>query len=498
MNCETLIIRADANPQMGIGHVLRCLALAQAWVTTGGKVVFAMTTSAKPLQARLCAAGAQVVYLAVDEGSGEDAGATVALARQYHATWVVVDGYHFGMIYQQRLKEAKLQVLVIDDYGHAKRYYADVVLNHNGHAHESLYTVREPETRLLLGPRYALLRREFGQQRLPRCETAPIACRLLVTLGGSDPAYVTGKVLQALAEVTSDLLETMVVVGVSNPHVERISAQTRSVRRAPRLVQQVPSMAPLMKWADFAIAAAGTTAWELAFMGVPSMLIPLAENQRAVADKLGEAGAAVNLGWHESLTPGVIADTVKTLMVASEKRRQMSERGRSLVDGHGAARVVAALKDNRLRLRTVEAGDCRLLWQWANDSSVRGVSFKSDPITWESHQAWFQTKLNDPHCVFYVAVDANDTPQAQVRYDCDDNEAVVSISVDQRTRGTGCGTMVLRQSADQLFAATSVTTIHAYIKTGNIASLRAFEKAGYHKTVEDATTPQVTHLTLKR
>jgi UDP-2,4-diacetamido-2,4,6-trideoxy-beta-L-altropyranose hydrolase len=498
MSGETLIIRADADLQMGTGHVMRCLAIAQAWMADGGNITFAMTTTAKPLEVQVTARGAGVTYLSAQPASADDAAATIALARRYEATWVVVDGYHFDASYQRRLKDANLKVLVVDDYGHAGHYTADVILNHNGAAHEELYPGRSPDSRLLLGPRYLLLRQEFARKRLPSRETLPIACRLLVTLGGSDADNVTGKVLQALASIDSELLELVIVVGANNQYSKRLRDLTQTLRQQLTVVQQVTNMAPLMNWADFAIAAAGTTAWELAYMAVPTLLIPLAENQRAVAATLDRAGVALNLGWHASLTPGSITQAAETLMVASERRRQMSECGRNLVDGHGADRVVARLKNDALWLRTVQAEDCRLLWEWANDPYVRAVSFASDAIAWESHQAWFRARLKDPHCVFYLALDHEDTPQAQVRYDCEGDQAMVSISVDQRGRGKGHGTIALRQSSHRLFVSTPVTTIHAYIKTSNVASIRAFEKAGYQQTVDTTVTSGVSHLTLQR
>ena len=498
MDSASLIIRADAGTQIGTGHVMRCLALAQAWRDGGGKVIFAMTTSVPALETWLYAAGVSVTHLSVQSGSEDDAAETVALARRNQASWVVADGYHFGIAYQRCVKDAGLQLLVIDDYGHAERYSADIVLNQNLHAHERLYDAREPYTRLLLGTRYVLLRREFLQTRVQPREMPTVACRILVTVGGSDPEDVTGKILRALEDIAHDGVETIVVVGASNPHAEHLASVARTCRGSLRLEHNVANLATLMGWADLAISAAGTTAWELAFMGLPSLLVPVADNQRLIAAELDRAGAAINLGWHEHLTVDAIARRVNTLRVSSEKCRQMSARGTVVVDGNGADRVVAALKGDGLRLRAIHLDDCRVLWDWANDPSVREVSFTSDCIPWETHQKWFHAKLHDPHCVFYIATDSDDAPIGQARYDLEDDQGVVSISLDRRVRGKGYGSALLRLSAQKLFATIGLTTIHAYIKSDNLASVRAFEKAGYTNVGVATMRPGAVHLTLSR
>ena len=146
-----LLIRADASTQIGTGHVMRCLALARSWQDTLGQPIFAMTTSVPALEERLKSEGMEVIHLAAEPGSLADAKETAALAHQFNASWVVLDGYHFGSEYQKTIKISGLSLLFIDDYGHAEHYYADFVLNQNISADEQWYQHREPCTKLLLG-----------------------------------------------------------------------------------------------------------------------------------------------------------------------------------------------------------------------------------------------------------------------------------------------------------------------------------------------------------
>ena len=341
---QPLLIRADAGTQIGIGHVMRCLALAQAWQDTGGRVVFLMATESPPLEARLRSEGMEVVHLPVQPGSTDDAIQTANHARQVGANWVVVDGYHFGAGYQRVIKDHGLHLLFIDDIGHAEHYYADLVLNQNIHAHEGLYKSKEPYTRLLLGTRYVLLRREFLKWRGWKREIPEVARKVLVTMGGSDPDNVTLKVIQALQQVDVDGLEAIVVVGGSNPHYEELQSVAQKSRFPIRLESNVTQMPELMTWADVAISAGGSTCWELAFMGMPTVALILARNQCPIAERLDTVGVAVNLGWYEDVSPKKLAQVVMQLLKAPRTRAEMSQCGRQLVDSMGSDRVIQALQ----------------------------------------------------------------------------------------------------------------------------------------------------------
>ena len=262
----TLLIRADADTRMGTGHVMRCLALAQGWRKTG-PVTFALALCPPPLEDRLRAEGFELGKLAVDPGSIEDAEAAGALANQLGAEWIVVDGYQFGADYQRAIKNAGRRLLFLDDNGHAGDYCSDLVLNQNVHATLQLYGRRAPSTRLLLGPRYALLRQQFLAYRDWWREHPVVARKVLVTLGGTDPDNVTGRVIEAFRGLD---VKAKIVVGGSNPHRVVLGAQVASLKEA-KLVVDAADMPDLMAWADVAVAAAGSTSLELAFMRLPAL-----------------------------------------------------------------------------------------------------------------------------------------------------------------------------------------------------------------------------------
>ena len=153
----------------------------------------------------------------------------------------------------------------------------------------------EPYTRRLLGARYALLRREFAAYRGVRRLPSPVARRVLVTMGGADPENATSIALAALRELAQSDLEVRVIVGAANLHLAELRAAANELGCPAELTTATPKVAENLAWADMAIATAGTTAIQLAFMGVPALLMVAAENQAPIAAGLEQLGAARDL-----------------------------------------------------------------------------------------------------------------------------------------------------------------------------------------------------------
>ncbi|HMF15122.1 MAG TPA: UDP-2,4-diacetamido-2,4,6-trideoxy-beta-L-altropyranose hydrolase, partial [Gemmataceae bacterium] len=301
-----LVFRCDAGFALGTGHVMRCLALAQGWQDIGGEVVFVMRELPAALWERLRAEGIQVVQFGGD-GDEQDVMATAAIIRECRPGWVVADGYHLTHEWQRSVRAAGCRLLAFDDHGQIGRHCADLVVDQNLGTSTDLYADCSADTRLLLGPRYVLLRREFRRWQERRGKFSPVARRILVTLGGADSRNATAKVLRALDWIRRQELETVALVGPANPHraeLETLIRQSRAIIDLRQSVQDVPEW---MAWADVAIAAGGTTTWELLFMGVPSLLLILADNQASVARSARAAGFARCLGRAEDVGEGELA-----------------------------------------------------------------------------------------------------------------------------------------------------------------------------------------------
>ncbi len=346
---EPLLIRADGSPKIGTGHVMRCLALAQAWQAEGGSV-YLIGEIAGGLASRLKNEGVTVHALESAPGKKNDALETARKAKASGASWVVVDGYHFDGSYQRRLRGEGVRVLLLDDYGHADRYEADLVLNQNIDAEATLYDNRSEHTELLLGSRFALLRKEFWPWREPHRTPQREADSVLVTLGGADPDNCTEMVVEALGRLNWQGLRCTVVIGGSNPNESSIAAAAERTDVPVDLRSDVSDMASLMAEHDIAVSAGGSTCWELAFMGIPNVILVLADNQRSIAEGLEEAGTALNLGWHEEVEKEEIADQVEKLLRNDAQRLRMARRAQKLVDGRGAERVLGKMLSSKARV----------------------------------------------------------------------------------------------------------------------------------------------------
>ncbi|MCK5428741.1 MAG: UDP-2,4-diacetamido-2,4,6-trideoxy-beta-L-altropyranose hydrolase, partial [Anaerolineales bacterium] len=305
---QTLNIRVDAGPQIGTGHLMRCLALAQGWRDSGGSVTFITTCQNNDLLHRIKDQEFNARILKHQYPDPLDWKHTQSMLPDSGNAWIVLDGYHFDEVYQQRIRDAGHPLLVIDDTVHLKHYYADIILNQNLAAEKLSYET-EPSTRLLLGTKYALLRKEFLACRRRQTEIPTIGRRLLVSLGGSDSDNHTLKVIHSIQLVDISDLEAIVVIGPSNPHMTELETAIEQSPASIRLIRNANNMPDLMTWADMAISSAGTTTWELLFLGIPSLFLILADNQSPIGKQIQSQKAGKTLGWAKDIPTRRLADS---------------------------------------------------------------------------------------------------------------------------------------------------------------------------------------------
>jgi len=341
MQAQGLIIRADASAEIGVGHVMRCLALAQAWQNAGGRVTFALHESPQSLGERLCNESCEVVRLGAYPGSVLDADQTIALAHRCESQTLVLDGSRFDADYQKRIKKAGLRLLLLDDYATAAHYYADWVWNADLPIRDEMYSGREPWTQLMLGPKYALLGDEFLHSHPEERIVPEVASRLLITMGGSDPQNMTVTAMHGLRHLKKSTLQVRVVIGSANPKLDLVTQEVKENIQEVEILCDVKDMAAQMAWADIAIAAVGVTLWELLYMGPAIVCWPRYPADVETVSSLCKVGAALSLG--PDADGRAIASAVAGLMSNAGRRQRMCAEGRRIVDGLGAKRVVQAL-----------------------------------------------------------------------------------------------------------------------------------------------------------
>lgn len=315
---------------------MRCLALAQAAQDEGHSTAFAMAKDMNGLVERIKNNNCTVVELKSLRGSPEDAKETSEITKKLN-THLIVDGYAFADEYQKTLKQNGVKFLLVDDYGQATEYSADIILNQNSYAESlrDIYTKRSGGCELLLGSEYVMLRREFRE-----LESHPViperAESVLVTLGGSDPDNVTMKVVNLLGQIEN--IEVTVVVGVMNPYLNDIKTSAENMN----VLTDVKDMPSLIAKADLAITAGGSTTYEMAYMGIPTAAFVIANNQETIVSDLDNRGFLHSLGRPEECSDDDFLASISGLISDQSRRQKMSEIGRKLIDGKGTKRIIDA------------------------------------------------------------------------------------------------------------------------------------------------------------
>jgi UDP-2,4-diacetamido-2,4,6-trideoxy-beta-L-altropyranose hydrolase len=342
-----IAIRADASATIGSGHVARCLTLARALRERGAEVVFLTRAFANGGLAAIRTAGFAAIPLPVRDGyadswlgaSLEDELADVRRALAPGAPWhrVVVDHYSLGARWERSARAFADGIFAIDDL--ADRDHAcDVLLDQNRlSGGEAAYRPRVPAgTTLLLGPRYALLRDEFGPQnarlRDGRC------AKLFVFFGGVDAPNMTARALDALESLAWDDLSADVVIGAANPHAQAIAARADARIRVHAATDAIAS---LMMRADLAIGAGGTTSWERAALGLASLVAAIAPNQVTLVRDLAAAGVVRDMGVAAMTDPAAIARALADLRAQPAALAEMSRRALEVMHGSSGAAAVA-------------------------------------------------------------------------------------------------------------------------------------------------------------
>ena len=360
-----IVIRADASIKIGTGHVMRCLTLAQLCRTKGIEVSFICRRAPGNLIDLIQQKDFTVHVLqgtpdtALLESNADDLTHASWLGVTQHADaqqcrpllqrsnpdWVVVDHYAIDYRWQQALVDSYKKLLVIDDLAD-RVHHCDLLLDQNfGRKQEDYQPLVPAHCRLLIGAGYTMLRPEFGnwRERSLRRRLHPKFEHLLITLGGVDADNVTGQLLQVLqhCDLPADT-EITVVMGVASPHAKAVHQQAEEMPYPIQVLSGVSNMAELMTWADLLIGAAGSTVWEACCLGLPSLLMVLAQNQKNAADLLQQK-QAVRLLTIDSGGIVKLNDILTKLIHQPEQMRNLSQQARVISDGKGADRVAAAL-----------------------------------------------------------------------------------------------------------------------------------------------------------
>lgn len=349
MKKNSVVIRADSSVVLGSGHIMRCLTLADVLVAKGVNVIFICSPMAGDMSDYIRQKGYVVLLLKPTTAQGEfvwenDAKQVSSLLTDFEQTvgWLIIDHYQIDIKWEKTVRPFVRNILVIDDLANRK-HSCDILLDQNYYLNMQIrYCELVPiQCRQLLGPTYVLLRQEFltGRKRL-RFRDGQIQ-RILVFFGSSDPTGETMKVLKALSDWKRSDVAVNVIVGNSNRLKDEIYSACLTMPNTS-FACQVDNMAEFMLQADLAIGAGGSATWERCCLGLPSIVIVVADNQAEVTEAVASTGAIVKLGSHTAVDESQILAILIYLSSHPEVLRKISQQAFSLMGDQligGAERI---------------------------------------------------------------------------------------------------------------------------------------------------------------
>ncbi len=333
-------LRADASSTRGGGHIFRCLTLADALADSGWRCSFVCKTGTREAVPALARSRHTVIDLTKPDESDY-----LRELQPGGVDLLVVDHYGLDTGFETACRPWARQIMALDD-GTGRRHDCDILLDQNLGARNCDYHGLVPNhCRLFIGPSYALLRPQFLMARreaLARRTKGEPARRLLISLGATDPMNVTSRIVAAAAGLP---LEIDVVLGTGSTQQQAIHDLASQLALKVRIHTDVADMAALMSAADLSVGAGGSTSWERCCLGLPSLIVVLAENQRGIATALDQAGAALSLGPAKTLAEQELTAALRMMYQDDRQRAAMAERAAAICDGEGVRRVTEVMEN---------------------------------------------------------------------------------------------------------------------------------------------------------
>ena len=474
------VFRVDAGIEIGFGHIVRCLTLADGLSRRGWECIFVCRRGVEEEVSGLTASNYRVVSLdTVDE---------VSMMRQslpQGCDLLVVDHYEWDARQEQKCRGWASRVLVIDDLAnrhHDCDFLLDQTLERSRTDYVSLVGL---DTRLLLGVGFALLRPQFRSvqgKAIERHENISSISRILISMGGTDPLNMSTVSLRGIATAGLNA-EVDIVIGSNASHLEEIQTTAAQIPQTVRILVNVSDMAQLMIEADVAIGAGGTSSWERCCMGLPCLVIVTADNQLEVTKALTKVGAIHLLGQAHEVSEELLARALMQFEANPKKLTEMSRKAAMVCDGLGEMRTVIELlppigtsSGNDVRLRFLNIDDTNITFAWQCDERTRRYSRNPSPPSFEQHRIWLEDRLSNED-TFMLMVLCDDDAAGILRLDRSSGRArwEVSIHVAPKRYRQGVASAALTLARKAL----PNLDLWAQVLPDNHASVALFTGMGY-------------------
>lgn len=492
-----ITFRSDSSIEIGVGHIMRCLTLADTFRDQGKKCQFicrehegniishieqqGFVVHRLPSYLESLVTYSSLVHAAwLGSTQEQDAAECIHVLKSHKTDWLIVDHYALDKSWESHLRPYTQKIMVIDDLAD-RMHDCDILLDQNlGHSEGDYLSTTSEHCLLLIGPEYALLRSEFVKWRgysLIRREAGEIK-NLLISLGGVDKDNYTSQVLHELrqAGLPTDI-ELTVVLGVSNPHINHVKQLAEYMPNPIQVLVGVHNMAEIMAGCDLAIGAAGATSWERCCLGLPSIILVLSDNQRSGAKALAQGNCAVVIERIEQLAPELIKLLSDKFSVNS-----LSQKSAELVDGLGKDKVMFRLmgEDDPYTLRFMQISDLDMVRSWRNHPSVRDYMFQQYEIGAEEHRQWFDRKNQDEND-FLLIFEKDREPIGFLHLAIKSFDTVEWGFYLAPTMQGGLGNIFGQKAVEYCFHTLKAKFIHGEVLMDNVRSQRFHEKLGFIK-----------------
>lgn len=456
-----IFFRADGSSTIGLGHVIRSLAFADM-IKHHFECFFIIRNPSPSLRNQIKNVCDHLIDLNEEASMVQEA---QLLVQNWidNTSIVVLDGYAFNTEYQKIIKTVGCKLICIDDIN-AYHFVSDVVINHSGGFEPQEYSI-EANTRLLLGPSYALLRPEFLQVAKNQ-NSKSSSDSIFICFGGADPNNDTLQVLQRCIISKPDA-SYHIVLGSAFLHFESLEKFIQKTSTKVYILRDLNAqeMVDKMKSCPIAITSPSTISYEYLCTGGKLFLKIIADNQIRINYFL----ISNNLAF-------AFDDFSEADKVSHNSKLQ-----KSLFDGNQKKRLLKLLFDLALTLEFATENDIELYFDWANDTQTRAQSFTSKPILWKEHTQWFTKRIQSSEHVFYKAK-ISESDVGQIRYDLTEYNAMINYSVDEDFRGFGIGSLLIEKTIALISSYYKEEfDIIGFVKHENIASAKVFRKLGFEE-----------------
>lgn len=474
---QKILFRADGGKTIGLGHIVRCLALADM-LKTHFEIIFVLQKTIKEVTDLIESKGYSLILLPINNDYNVDSQYFVKSIQSKDI--VVLDGYHFKTDYQQAIKNKGCKLVVIDDL-HAWHQVADLIINHANNAKISDYSVEE-YTQFALGLNYVLLRSEFLNSNKKVKEIQHVK-NIFISMGAADIYNVTQKFTEVLIEI-KDVEQINLMLSPINPNLASIE---KLANQHPEIIKlhfniSANQLVELLEYCDLSICPASSISLESVAVGIPIISGYTAENQLDNLDGLNEQKIILNFGNLVALSKEELKEKIEAVINQPKLLNELINNQQKIIDGKSPERLMRLfenLNQTKLHFRFAKIEDIDLYFDWANDEMVRQNSFRQEPINYENHVKWFHSKVDSNSCYLYLFLNSNDASVGQVRIEKSTKETIIGISIDKNHRGKSLGVEMLRLASSNFFKDNTSEIISAYIKKENKASFVIFQKAGF-------------------